>query len=184
MPSFIYGLVDPRTSEVRYVGKTAGCPHGRWKIHMRDKMDLYKVRWINTLKTIGLQPDLLIIEYGDWSRDELNARECWWIEHGRRWGWDLTNGTRGGDGLVDPSPETLAKMSASRRARPVASTETRERIAAAHRGTWHSQTWNESVRAGLNTYYNTNPDARRLKSERMTLWWAERRRQKLEAARA
>ena len=108
----IYVLLDPRTSEVRYVGKTCD-PQKRLRQHMaeaRGKMMSHRAAWVRSLVREGLSPSLVPIEVttmGAWQE-----RERWWIAELRAMGCRLVNGTDGGEGLNNPSAETRAKIGA------------------------------------------------------------------------
>lgn len=114
MKFLIYALTDPRTDEVRYIGKsTSGLK--RPKEHLRPtqlKPNTHKTRWIRQLLTQGLKPKIQILEEFS-TGDDLNYAECFWIAQGRGLEWKLTNATKGGDGQSKgyaPSEETRAKM--------------------------------------------------------------------------
>lgn len=145
----IYGLVDPRTQEIRYVGKSCSGLN-RPKVHgcrcrvAKDRT--HKGRWIAGLQAKGLTFSVVVLEECQHPED-LFAAERRWIAHGRAQGWRLTNLTDGGEGAIgmrhsaetrakigqksrakspeswartfaavrNPTPETLAKMSASHR---------------------------------------------------------------------
>lgn len=112
--AFIYALVDPREPEiVRYVGKA-------WNVEIRRRQHLsathlaantYKDRWIKKLLRAGVEPQVIIIECV--LRAMWGDRERYWIAHYRRLGSRLTNSTRGGAGVCDPSNEVRKKMSRS-----------------------------------------------------------------------
>lgn len=111
----IYALTDPRTDEVRYVGKSCSGMYRPTK-HLQPKAlakdDTYKGRWLRELLAAGHRPGMhAIAVYED--RAALAEGERQWIAYGLASCWPLTNCTMGGDGLRDPSPETRAKMSAS-----------------------------------------------------------------------
>lgn len=59
--NYIYYLVDPRTKEVKYVGKTKN-PGARYKQHMSklDKTMTPKKRWLLDLFSKGLKPKMTI----------------------------------------------------------------------------------------------------------------------------
>lgn len=94
----IYGLVDPRSEEIRYIGKTVTSPKARLRRHIVDKGNSHKHRWINQLLSLDLEPEILVLDAGNWACDELNAVEIKWIAKGCNSGWNLTNVTPGGDG--------------------------------------------------------------------------------------
>lgn len=107
----IYVLIDPRTSEVRYVG-WAFDVRQRWHAHVSSapRTRSHKANWIKQLLALGLRPIYQVIEEGtgDWREAERR-----WIDHYRRQGAALTNMTDGGEGTpgLYPSEETRAKMS-------------------------------------------------------------------------
>lgn len=94
---YIYTLVDPRTEEIRYVGKTTNLKAraaSHWHDVKRKKSHLYN--WIRSLKKRGVRPVVRVIEETD--TDHWQDRERYWIDEGYRLGWRLTNATDGGDG--------------------------------------------------------------------------------------
>lgn len=99
-PYFIYGLVDPRTDKVRYVGKTYDLK-GRLRSHMWCALhpegvidpESYKHRWIRKLHSLGIKPTIKLLEETIYS--QANDREKYWIKfYGRE---NLTNNNDGGD---------------------------------------------------------------------------------------
>jgi hypothetical protein len=111
---YIYGLVDPRNSAIRYVGKSIR-PKERLKDHIQraSRSRRRKARWINSLCAIGLQPQLVYLEE---TIDEFwEDRERWWIKHCKELGYDLTNHTEGGDGVHKPDEESRKRLSESRK---------------------------------------------------------------------
>lgn len=110
--TFIYALVDPRTQQIRYVGK-ANDPQHRLRDHLREKRKSYKNSWIKELRDNGLVPELQIVEevpVTNWME-----RERYWIAYYRDLGMALVNGTDGGDGVhgMQHTPEARAKISAA-----------------------------------------------------------------------
>lgn len=101
-PTIIYALVDPRSSEVRYVGKTQRSLAARIRQHLWRK-NLTPRRhsscWLAGLVADGLSPKPLVLEEvpedGDWQ-----AAERKWIAHYRESGARLTNLTDGGEGVA------------------------------------------------------------------------------------
>jgi len=105
---YIYGLVDPETNDIRYVGKTTKL-RARVCGHLNDKSRCHRASWIQGLKAKGLEPRVVVLEEieGAWPWQEA---ERYWIAHAKRQGWPLTNGTSGGDGVRDLSAEGLARI--------------------------------------------------------------------------
>lgn len=94
--TFIYGLEDPRSKSVRYVGKS-NAPHIRLRNHLTPfglQARSYKNHWLRKLSEQGLKPSLVILEEIPTSR--WQERERFWI---KQYGLtQLTNTTDGGDG--------------------------------------------------------------------------------------
>ncbi len=149
----IYGLVDPRNGELRYVGKSSqgltrpqshACPS-----NLTERT--HKGHWVKSLVDLGLKPDILVLEVRP-DANSLNEAECFYIAYFRQLGCNLTNATTGGDGAPGnrASETARAKMSASKlgrkqspehiRARSLAlkghkvSEDTRAKIGAVHKG--------------------------------------------------
>lgn len=110
----IYALTDPRTSEVRYVGKTI-TPKKRIYHHVWDAMNAndhtHKSNWIRALVEAGTLPVMSVLETGD---GDWQTAERQWIKRFKDAGSNLTNATDGGEGQSSTyraSAETKAKMS-------------------------------------------------------------------------
>lgn len=131
MPIFIYGLVDPETRGVRYVGKSIR-PFERLTSHMNEPPGCHRTHWLRELRSRGLKPTMIVLQvFAD--GEAWQESERFWIAEGKRRGWNLTNNTIGGDGVPGLSPEARARISAassSRRYGP----EVRAKIGAASRG--------------------------------------------------
>ncbi len=134
MTFYVYGLIDPNTTDCRYVGKTNN-PKDRFKKHIKDLREDYKSRWIRTLLATEQVP--IMVELESFPTDaECQIGEKWWIAYFREIGCPLTNATDGGDGasaghLV--SAETRAKIGVANSGRPQ-SPESIEKRAAQLRG--------------------------------------------------
>ena len=96
---FIYGLKDPITKEILYVGKSSN-PDNRLKRHMSDYSLIEswteKNKWLLNLKNNGLSPEIEIIDEG--TDDNINELEIRWISYYKLVNPKLKNGTEGGDG--------------------------------------------------------------------------------------
>jgi group I intron endonuclease len=161
----IYGLIDPRTQLVRYVGKSSSgmmrpLEH---KYLSRLKESSTELRtWIMELVALGLCYDIVVLEFvpnGNilaeavyWARKnanvtQLNETERWWVALGRAFGWPLLNKADGGDGSRgwNHTPEARQQMSERRRGEKNAmygrahSAETRALQSAAKTGDRHWQ---------------------------------------------
>jgi hypothetical protein len=130
----IYSLTDPRTGNVRYVGKTEKTLERRVHEHLleakRGYRHSYRLHWLQELVALSLRPTVAILEAGtgDWQ-----AAERKWISLLRKTGSDLVNGTDGGDGLSNPGAEIRTKISLASRGRHH-SAETRAKISSARLG--------------------------------------------------
>lgn len=105
---YIYGLVDPRTGEIRYVGKTNNLKlryngHNKTK-WIRDK----KTSWVVGLKQLGLNFKMIVLEETD--TDGWSSAERWWVEHLRSNGYNLTNLNNGGYGKGSMGDSTKEKL--------------------------------------------------------------------------
>ena len=96
---YIYGLREPDTGLIRYIGKTNN-PHRRWLNHLTEKSHCKRTYWIRSLLRRGLRPEIVVIEeiHGAWPWQES---ERFWIAFANRNGWPLINMTSGGDGVPD-----------------------------------------------------------------------------------
>ncbi len=118
---YIYSLTDPRTSEIRYIGKTV-TPTKRFQRHIRNARNsthkYHSSVWINSLLSNGVKPLFSVIEVCD--ENNWQERERYWIEHYRGI-FDLTNICDGGVGNVSygflgkkHSSESIEKMRKAR----------------------------------------------------------------------
>ncbi len=151
---FIYGLLDPRTNEVRYIGKSSTGmkrPRLHGKPSCLAKETTYKARWIRSLRAAGFDYKIELLEIVA-TRAELNDAERYWIREAKAHGWRLTNLTDGGDGL---SGATF-------------SNEHRSRISAANKG----RKLTAGQRARLSALAKARPvDSTQLKVAQMTNAW-------------
>lgn len=96
--TYIYVLIDPRTYDIRYVGKTNNIID-RYKNHTNPAKDknTHKRNWINELRREGLKPIIQTIDkvlIDDW-----HDKEKFYITKFKEEGCSLVNHTEGGDGL-------------------------------------------------------------------------------------
>lgn len=114
--TFIYGLFDPRTNELRYIGKSNN-PKTRYNGHIYKAIHIlsetnHVLNWIRKLLSQGKQPKLVVLE--EVSSNEWQEAERWWIKLCRSLGYNLTNITEGGD-APEMTEESIKKMSESKK---------------------------------------------------------------------
>lgn len=143
--TFIYALCEPDTKTIRYIGKT-NCLDRRLKSHWRDsrKRKNHLGYWLSSL---AASPALLILrevpesEWEEWERR--------YIRSARALGFDLVNGTAGGEGVTAGkilSAEHVEKIRAHVTGR-IFSTEHRARISASLTGRIFSTEHRAKIRA-------------------------------------
>lgn len=118
----IYGLMDPRSHEIRYIGKSstglqrAITHQGTSKI---ESDTTHKARWIRELIRAGFEYVIVVLERCN-DRQHLADAEEHWIYDAVQHGWPLTNARFGDHAVSEVSAETRAKISAANkgRARP------------------------------------------------------------------
>lgn len=109
--SVIYGLFDP-DGECRYVGKSTWLT-ARLALHRKmvrnERYQNYRERWIRTLWAQGQDFQVRVLEAV--SNETASEREVLWIAKLKEEGNRLTNETRGGEGIVDPTGSIGQKIS-------------------------------------------------------------------------
>lgn len=106
----IYTLSDPRTDEVRYVGKTRD-PKGRIRNHLGKREHSHKGNWIESLRKLGLKPVVHFID--EVPTEEWSFWEQHWIQTFAGWGFNLTNMNAGGGQHAYFTQELKVKHKAS-----------------------------------------------------------------------
>jgi len=86
---YVYVLIDPRDSKIRYVGSTINI-QATMSRHSTQFNNKKKVAWIDELRSVGLKPKIEIIDTTTTkSRTEVERR---WIQHHVAKGDNLLNG--------------------------------------------------------------------------------------------
>lgn len=148
----VYGLIDPRNGELRYVGKSSK-GLGRPKEHLYPSGrngTTHNARWLKQMWEDGERAPLILVLEECESDAQVLAREMVLIALFKEAGFNLTNITVGGDGsqrLPDkPVPEEVKKKMSEawtpekHKARSEAYTgrhlteETKKRLSASHKG--------------------------------------------------
>lgn len=107
----IYGLGEPDTNKIRYIGFSTQ-PQKRYLKHLsKNKLTTHKACWVRSLQNKGLKPFMEIID----EASELNwkEKEKHYIRLFKSFGAKLVNSTIGGDGLNGYvyTPEVRKKIS-------------------------------------------------------------------------
>lgn len=114
----VYGLIDPRTKLVRYIGITQKGVQ-RFKEHWKDaetgSSNLHKDAWVKQLKAEGLVFEACVFDTG-YSLEDVGFKEEWWIAYGKALEWPLVNMQPGGR-CSRPSEEGRRRISEKARAR-------------------------------------------------------------------
>jgi len=166
MTVFIYSLTDPRTNEIRYVGKAMDVQHRLGQHYSDTRGESQRARWIRELRAENLKPAIEVLEmFPDSDGTDWQNAERWWIAYLRFIGCPLVNLDLGGHGgrkmcseskekcrLIHlgkkRSPETLAKLSAIRKGRKL-SPESIAKIVAKNKGPRPWQKMPEAHKARL-----------------------------------
>lgn len=94
----VYGLTDPTTAAIRYIGKSsAGLERPREHVGKIGRETTHKANWIRVLLQAGAMYGIRVLEECS-DFDQAAQAEIRWIAEGRRAGWPLTNLTDGGEG--------------------------------------------------------------------------------------
>lgn len=148
MNVLIYTLSDPRTGEVRYVGKTCKTLAQRLANHIYDapRIPSHRGNWIIQLSRLDLRPSIALIDIIEDSDDnDWQAREVYWIAHYRRIGARLTNLDSGGRRGKCMTPESKEKCRIASTGRKH-SAETREKMGKIFKGRKMLPEWLERQR--------------------------------------
>lgn len=167
----IYGLVDPTTHLVFYVGKSvrgllrAGVharPRNRENADTRAK-----------LEAISYAFEIVMLEVC--TSDQLNTAERWWIAYGRASGWPLTNRTAGGEGLrqVHESTRQLLREAHQR----LTPEQRRDRAQRAGRAAQAGLTLGQRREASKVAHATRTPESRRAGAHALVALTTEQRRE-------
>lgn len=170
MDAFIYCLIDPITSEVRYVGKASNVKK-RFHRHLSEKRGTHKNNWIYSLESKGLKPSILVVQsLYDCTDEQWQNAEIFWINHYRNEGCNLCNLDAGGKSGFLKSEETKKRMSLAQKGR-VASDESRQKMRLAKLGKKQSPEAIEAAHAPLRGLKRSD-EVRRKMSEAKRAGWA------------
>jgi hypothetical protein len=139
--TFIYTLSNPNNiNDIRYVGK-ANNIEIRFTNHIIRCQTLldthtHKCNWITKLKKEKLEPIIEII-------DEVNVSEWpfwekYWISQFKSWGFNLVNGTEGGDGVSYHSDVTKKHLSKVKKGEKIHSEKYKKKLSERMKGNTHT----------------------------------------------
>lgn len=90
--SCIYALLDPRTCEVRYVGKSQRSLNNRMSLYRRSRSNTPVCKWARRLFSEGNPPTAIRLEESTCGQNkDLADKEKFWIEYLAFLGADLLN---------------------------------------------------------------------------------------------
>jgi hypothetical protein len=129
----IYGLYDPISLELRYIGQTKRTLNQRLAAHLRQSNLQRGHRCANWIRSLGQSPEIRELGFAS-TKAELDRIEMQLISEAWANGAHLTNHTEGGGGTsgFTHTVEARNKMSQARRGVPK-SLETRARLSEACR---------------------------------------------------
>ena len=142
----IYGLIDPRTLELRYVGASRSLRHRQYlhRCPSQNKADTPRSRWMLELRSNGLRPQCIEIET---TEDDWQEAEKFWIAYWRSLGARLTNVLLGGIGLQGAPVDVRYRCGGSRRGKKFVFTDDhRTKIARRNREKALDPAWIEKMR--------------------------------------
>ena len=93
----IYGLIDPTTNMLRYVGQTSkglNRPRAHLEPGKYNRYKSYNYNWIKSLMSKNIVPEIVIIE--ECEQSQLNDLESFYITYFKAIGCPLTNQKPGG----------------------------------------------------------------------------------------
>lgn len=144
---YIYGLIDPSTGQLRYIGQTVRKIEYRLTSHLGSaktlnkfgelKYNSYVYRWIRQVLAQNQEPQIVLIQEFQ-EEDVLDDAETFWIAYFRKMGCPLTNlasGGRVGCRGRKASDESKKRMSIAQRSlNKKLSEELKMRLSLANRG--------------------------------------------------
>lgn len=115
LTNVVYGLLEPTTNEIRYVGKATDLDT-RVRKHLQPSKlieNTHKNNWLKKLINQNEKPLVVVLKKCEDEKD-LNQSEIQYINEYKTLGCKLTNATEGGDG-GRMSDESLFKMRETKR---------------------------------------------------------------------
>lgn len=172
----IYGLVDPRTREIRYVGQSSTGMKRPLQEHLA-----HCLKWERMLVRLGLTKEIVILEECPVGSDPafwLDETETFYIRFFRAMGARLTNIADGGTGGatrrgMKNSPAHREALRASNIGRSPTD-ETRKKIGAGQCGRKHTPEHNAKIGAGLRGKKQSEAAKTANSESKISYWKSER----------
>lgn len=150
----IYGLFQPITGEIKYIGKTKQLLPKRLSAHLceSNKSKTKKNTWLQSLKNKRLKPTIEVLDIVP--ELEWEFWEIYWISQFKTWGFELKNTDEGGKGQ---SSEFMKKNN------PMFKKKCRDKMSNSLKGNQfakgykHSSETKNKVGYGVKKYYKINP---------------------------
>lgn len=158
MSAYIYVLIDPRTNECRYVGKTVN-PQKRLGQHLSERRASYRKNWVQSLLNQNVVPEMIIIDQAP--RSEIDDLECFWISYLKYIGASLVNRTKGGDG------GEMTQEARTNHKKKMSSPEMREFFSNHHKRVWARPGYKDRMSESISTAKMNNLEGRKKHSEYM-----------------
>lgn len=107
----IYKLIDPRTNEIRYVGRTVQTLSNRLRKHLKAIDKSHRTNWIKSLLIKGIEPKIELICETNTFENCCELERFYILKH-KKLGFKLVNMTDGGEGSIGfkHSDETIIKL--------------------------------------------------------------------------
>jgi hypothetical protein len=138
----VYGLLDPASRALRYVGQTVRTPRARLLGHLwtarHESRRSPVTAWVGSILRRGLEPELVVLEECA-DRASLNDAEVFWIAYCRFVGCDLKNLCIGGEtrrGTFRQSEEFKQKLRERNSLHPLSAESLRRRTETRRKNGW------------------------------------------------
>jgi len=96
----VYGLTDPRTDEIRYIGRSSAGPGRPLEHRLRiSREKTHKAAWIRSLARDGVSYGVVVLKECSSKEETVEAEKQFILMH-RLFGARLTNLTEGGEGTA------------------------------------------------------------------------------------
>lgn len=139
-PHVIYGLLDPNTKELRYIGYTSNQKSRYMAHHSLSKLRIisHKNNWIKSLIAKDQKAEMIILERYQTAVELLEA-EIDLIAYYKFIGCNLTNSTLGGDGFISGFKYSKARNLAISKSKlgSTHSEESKKKMSESHKGMTH-----------------------------------------------